>query len=84
MTIAKRLGWVLVDMLIGAVITTSVHARQGRNREPDRLIEIANNVVAGRSATLIKDAKGDGCWLMISGNEGMALARAPAAACYQH
>ena len=84
MAIMKRIGWVLGGVLIGVILTTSTHARfQLPEPRQARLVQVTANNVAGRTATLIRDMKSDGCWLVITTSDGVAIAQAPAAACYQ-
>jgi hypothetical protein len=84
MAIVTRIGWILAGVLIGALLTTSTQARfQLPEPRQARLAQVAGNVVAGRTATLIRDTKSDGCWLLISTSDGVAIAQAPPAACYQ-
>lgn len=84
MAMVKRIGWVLAGVLIGVLLTTSTQARfQLTEPRKARLVQVAGNVVAGRSAALIRDMKSDGCWLMINTSDGVTVAQAPAAACYQ-
>jgi hypothetical protein len=84
MAIVTRIGWILAGVLIGALLTTSTQARfQLPEPGQARLAHVAGNVVAGRTATLIRDTKSDGCWLLISTSDGVAIAQAPPAACYQ-
>ena len=82
----KRVGWIFVGVVIGALATGSMAAvRQLPDPPQRRLVVIAENSVGRRNASLIKDTKGDGCWLMITtGNvDGpLAIAPAPASACY--
>ena len=84
----KRIGWILVGVVIGALATGSMAAvRQlPEVATQRRLAVITENSVGPRHAYLIKDAKSEGCWLMISsgGSDGTAaLAQAPTPACYQ-
>jgi hypothetical protein len=79
----KRMAWVLVGVVMGAVAATSLHARVQLPQPQSRLVEVGNSTVGGRSAYVIRDAQGAGCWLMISSSDGVALAPAPQSACYQ-
>ena len=84
MALIKRLGWVIGGMLIGALVTTSIQARvQLPEPRQARLVQVAGNVVAGRTAFLMKDTKSEGCWLVINSSDGVAIAPAPASTCYQ-
>jgi hypothetical protein len=84
MGIVKRIGWLLAGVLIGVLVTTST---QAGNQLPEprqtRLVQVTANNVAGRTATIIKDTKSDGCWLMINTSDGVAVTQAPPSACYQ-
>jgi hypothetical protein len=83
----KRIGWILVGVVIGALATGSIAAVRQLPEPPQRRLTIlTQNTVGTRTAYLIKDAKSEGCWLMISPNNSdgtAALAPAPAPACYE-
>ena len=85
----KRIGWILVGVVIGALATGSMAAVRQLPEPPQRRLTVItqSTVVGSRTAYLIRDAKSEGCWLMIGSNspEGtVALAPAPAPACYEH
>ena len=84
----KRIGWILVGVVIGALATGSMAAVRQLPDPPQRRLTIftQNTVIGSKTAYLIKDAKSEGCWLMISSNSSdgpVALAPAPAPACYE-
>ena len=82
----KRIGWILVGVVIGALATGSMAAVRQLPEPPQRrLVVFMDNQIGRRTASLIKDTRGDGCWLMITtGNADgpVAIAPAPASACY--
>ena len=83
----KPIGWILVGVVIGALATGSMAAvkQLPEVATQRRLTVLTESTVGPRQAYLIKDAKSEGCWLMISsgGPDGTAaLAPAPPAACF--
>jgi hypothetical protein len=84
MALVKRIGLILAGVVIGVLLTTSTQARfQLPEPRQARLVQVAGNVVGGRTATIVRDTKSDGCWLLISTSDGVAIVTAPPAACYQ-
>jgi hypothetical protein len=84
----KRIGWILVGVVTGALATGSMTAVRQLPESPQRRLTIftQTSIAGSRTAYLIKDAKGEGCWLMITSNNPdgpVALAAAPAPACYE-
>jgi hypothetical protein len=89
MQIAKRFGWILVGVVIGAVAPDTILTGQRRLERPgpERLqITGVGFYEGGQNFAFIKDAKSGGCWLLARGSQGSAespvsLAPAPATAC---
>jgi hypothetical protein len=86
MAIVKRMAWILIGAVVGASTAGSViAARQGQNQPSARLVVLGSSSPLGvRNASLIKDTKSDGCWLLVSSHnplEPLALAPAPQGAC---
>ena len=86
MTIVKRIAWILIGVVAGAGTAGSlIAARQGQNQPSARLVVLGSSSPLGaRTASLIKDTKSDGCWLLVSSHnplEPLALAPAPQGAC---
>jgi hypothetical protein len=83
MVVAKRIAWILIGVVVGALTTGSVMGARQRQEQPSsRLVVWARMPIEGKSATLIRDTKSEGCWLMIpSGENSTVLAPAPSGAC---
>jgi hypothetical protein len=89
--ITHRLGWTLIGLVIGALMTSSLGAARPQlrqNPEPRLVITPApvsgpNNGVIWSSLVFIKDQKGSGCWLAYSkGTEGISsIVTAPPGSC---
>jgi hypothetical protein len=82
----KRMGWMLVGVLIGGLAATAVHARQPQSQPPQRLVVVASDRVSGWNAEIVRDMKSDGCWLLIGSRTvdgAVAVAPAPPGTCYQ-
>ena len=79
MTMAKRLGWVVVGIVIGMLLTRSVGTlmAQQDNTPPRLLYTKVANTLDGIGTGFIKDVKTNSCWLRM----GTAIAPAPNAAC---
>lgn len=87
MAMVKRIAWVLIGVIVGALTTGSMMGARQQPAEPSsRLVVLGSSspVLATRNASLIKDTKSDGCWLLVSSpshTEPLALAPAPQGAC---
>lgn len=84
MNILTRSGWILVGVVVGALGTSSLSAvkQQTVSHAPDssRLVVSLHNASVGMAA-FIKDTKSEGCWIVLTKNDGMAIAPAPVPAC---
>jgi len=87
MPIVKRIGWLLVGAIIGAIAASTLTAAQLPALHSERrLISLHSaGTTDGGSAYFIKDAKTGACWLTIRfrDDSGGSLAPAPAASCEQ-
>jgi len=88
MPVVKRIAWVFLGVLIGALSTGALVATKQLPEVPTpRLAAFGRTSIGGsRTATLIKDTKSDACWLLVSApaTDGpIALAPAPNYACSQ-
>jgi hypothetical protein len=86
MSIAKRIGWILIGVVIGGLATGSMSAvrEQQRQASPGRLafVDVSSGNF-GAVAAFVKDTKSTGCWLAMSkGDSGVSLVTAPPEACY--
>ena len=86
MAIVKRIAWILIGVVAGAsTVGSLMAARQGQNQPSARLVVLGSSSPLGvRTASLIKDTKSDGCWILVSSpnaSEPLALAPAPQGAC---
>jgi hypothetical protein len=89
MALVKRIGWVLVGLVIGVSGAGALSASGGvlQERPQPRLVAfMRGDRIDGYNAYFIKDTKTGGCWLSIrSGNADGPVALAPAspASCEQ-
>jgi hypothetical protein len=89
MAVAKRIGWVLIGILIGicgASALSASGAAQEERPQPRLVALMRGDRIGGYNAYFIKDTKTGGCWLSIrSGNADGPVALAPAspASCEQ-
>lgn len=87
MPIVKRIGWLLVGAMIGAIAVSTLTAAQLPPLHSERrLITLRNaGTTDGGSAYFIKDTKTGACWLTIRFRDdtGGSLAPAPMASCEQ-
>ena len=87
MTIAKRLGWVVIGIVIGGIGSTSVVAVRPPQQQPaGRLIVVGTaKIEEGVVGGFLKDTKTGACWLSIRSRDDMtrALAPAPEESCQQ-
>lgn len=88
MKTARPLALIFAGMLIGALLSGSVAARQQAPRfKPPvnpRLVYsdgVSNNRITTETPFFIKDTKTDGCWLAMPSNGTISLATAPTEAC---
>ena len=81
----KRLGWVLVGVLIGGFGSGSLSARRPSQEQPSRrLVTLPALPLSGSvSGYFIRDAKTDACWLMIRSRDDLSgtMSPAPSASC---
>jgi hypothetical protein len=84
MNIITRFGWILVGVVVGAIGTSSLGAvkQQTVSHAPDssRLVVSLHSATVGQAA-FVKDTKSEGCWIVITKNDGLAIAPAPIPAC---
>jgi hypothetical protein len=81
MGIAKRTGWVLVGLIIGALATSSLGAVKEQAQAPSRLTVSTAAVTTVGVAAFVKDTKSAGCWIVFSKDSGVSVATAPVQAC---
>lgn len=79
MSIMKRVGWMIIGMVVGVLLTTSVSAV--KQRTPDTRLRLTVVSTDLGTATFVKDTKSAGCWLVFSRDVGTAIAQAPPEAC---
>ena len=84
MNIITRSGWIAVGIVLGVIGTSRFFPAQGQtvSHAPDssRLVVSLHNATIGQAA-FIKDTKSEGCWIVITKNDGVAIAPAPIQAC---
>jgi hypothetical protein len=80
MTIAKRIGWMVIGIVIGGIGSSSlVAARWAQGPPPRRLVVVASSKLSeGVVGDFIKDIRTGACWLSIPSRDGMTMALAPA------
>jgi hypothetical protein len=86
MPIVKRIGWLLVGAVIGAIVVSTLTAAQLPPLQSERrLIVLRNAGSIDGPAYFIKDTKTGACWLTVRFRDdtGGSLAPAPAASCEQ-
>jgi hypothetical protein len=87
MPIVKRIGWLLVGAVIGAIAVSTLTAAQLPPERPERRLIALRNAgpIEGGTAYFIKDTKTGACWLTFRfrDDSGGSLAPAPAASCEQ-
>ena len=84
MTIVKRIGWILVGLLIGILASGSVRALgTAQDRPQQRLVSSGGGTMSQSNAYFIKDTKTGACWLTVRSRDDIssALAPAPTEAC---
>jgi hypothetical protein len=82
--VAKRLGWILLGIVIGIGITMAPRVRaQERASQPQNLIpHPIINLGNGAVGFFVGDPKTHACWLAVTGHEAItAIAPAPPEAC---
>ena len=77
MSNVKRGGWILIGMMLGGLVGSSMQAVQAQRNDPGRLKVTLASASIGQGA-FIKDTKSTGCWFVVA-NAGVAMA--PAEAC---
>ena len=87
MPIVKRIGWMLVGAVIGAIAVSTLTAAQLPPERPERRLIVLRSAgpMEYGTAYFIKDAKTGACWLTVRfhNDSGGTLAPAPAASCEQ-
>jgi hypothetical protein len=87
MLIVKRICWLVVGAVIGAIAVSTLTAAQLPPLQPERRLIVLRNAGAidGGSAYFIKDTKTGACWLSVRfrDNSGGSLAPAPTVSCEQ-
>ena len=87
MTIAKRLGWLVIGIVIGWIGSGSLLAARWAQAVPGRrLMVVARaNLSEGVNGNFIKDTRTGACWLAVRSRDDrdMALAPAPLESCQQ-
>jgi len=86
MTMAKRLGWVVIGIAIGWIGSGSLVAARWVQGTPPRLVVVAGSRLSeGVNGNFIKDMRTGACWLSVPSRDDMtmALAPAPAESCQQ-
>jgi hypothetical protein len=87
MAIVKRIGWILVGVVIGGGVSATLGAVRASQEAPPRrlaVLPVAGGVEGGTSY-FIKDTRTGACWLTIRSRDDIsaALAPAPPASCEQ-
>ncbi len=79
----KRVGWILIGVIIGALATSSSGAGKEQFQEPPRLkVSFVTAGNLGAMAAFIKDTRSGGCWLSLQrGDAAVSLVTAPPSAC---
>ena len=77
MSNVKRGGWILIGMILGGLVGSSMKAVQAQPNAPGRLKVTLASASIGQGA-FIKDTKSTGCWFVVA-NAGVAMA--PPEAC---
>ena len=87
MRIARRIGWILVGILIGGGSSAFFALNAQTARPQQRVQVIFGNSGGAQNFYFVKDSKSGGCWLMATSSTGsgmnqpVSLAPAPANAC---
>ena len=81
MTNVKRGGWVLIGMVLGALVASSIGTVKAQPNDAKRLTVKYASTSMGQAA-FIKDTKSAGCWFVVTqANAGVAMVTAPVEAC---
>jgi hypothetical protein len=84
MNIIQRTGWIVLGIAIGVIGTSRIGAVTEQAAFPKsdgaRLTIALADTPIGRFA-FVKDTKSEGCWIVRSSGEGVAMAPAPNPAC---
>ena len=87
MTIAKRLGWLVIGIVIGWIGSGSLVAARWAQVVPVGRLEVVAGarLKEGVHGNFIKDTRTGACWLSVPSRDdrSMALAPAPAESCQQ-
>jgi len=76
---AKRLGWVLLGVLIGGFAADSIGASRQNAVPPRRLIGVGASVLPNEGQALfLKETKTGACWLTLRSRDDVSAALAPA------
>jgi len=84
MAIAKRIGWILVGVVIGGIGSSSLATVRSQEQPSQRLMTVATAKLAeGVVGAFVKDTQTGACWLSIRSRDDMsgALAPAPSTSC---
>jgi hypothetical protein len=84
---ARRIGWILVGVLIGGG-SSALFALNAQTARPQQRVQVIfGNSGGSQNFYFVKDSKSGGCWLMATSSTGsgmnqpVSLATAPANAC---
>ena len=76
---AKRLGWVLLGVLIGGFAADSIGASRQNAVPSGRVIGLGASVLPNEGAAyFLKDTKTGACWLTLRSRDDVSAALAPA------
>ena len=85
MPIVKRIGWLVVGAVIGAIAVSTLTAQQLPPERPERRLNVLRSAPIDGGSAYFKDTKTGACWLTVhfSGDSASTLAPAPATSCEQ-
>ena len=80
MTVAKRLGWLVIGIVIGCIGSGSLVAAKWAQAAPGRRLVVAagSRLSEGVNGDFITDTRTGACWLSIRSRDAMSMALAPA------
>jgi hypothetical protein len=83
MSTVKRVGWILIGVLIGGLAGSSIAATKAQLPSQSNEMRITSTMVPTPEGTVVflKDTKSAGCWLLLRHPNGTSVAVAPAEAC---
>jgi len=82
MSILKRVGWILIGILIGGLAGSSMAATNGQLPEVPRIkATMAAPVGAVGFVSFVRDTKSNGCWVVVAKDTALSVAVAPERAC---